>query len=408
MGILSDQLSSTTLLKKSWRSVLARKSKKKRKSKGIDGISLDSFSKNSEKLIDDTANKLSKGKFSMSKLRAVPIKKSGKSKDRLITIPIVEDRIVHKAILSLLAPIFHPSINNGVSYCGVSKSVFGKRNSGGYNTKEAIKKIISLLEKGDFFVVKCDIQSFFDNVSKKKIYEQITRGLGADTSINNLLEQIIYFEVDQVKKLESNSRIDLPKKDYGVAQGNSLSPLFSNIYLREFDKKIKNLFGYRYIRYVDDFVIICQSMEEASKCLKTVEALLREEELELSTNTGKSEIAFLKTTPVVFLGLKFTRQKITTKFDNSEITKLFNRDILNINSHHYSNVRREDMADAINRRISGWVEYYKYYHVTKSFELINRIINSKRRTKRFKGLQRIDLGIIEEIISEQKWARIFS
>jgi len=67
--------------------------------------------------------------------------------------------------------------------------------------------------------------------------------------------------------VELDKRIDKNKHDYfvgindGIPQGNSLSPLLSNIYLAPFDKHMKEK-GYNLVRYADDFVILSSTQEE--------------------------------------------------------------------------------------------------------------------------------------------------
>lgn len=55
----------------------------------------------------------------------------------------------------------------------------------------------------------------------------------------------------------------------GTPQGAVISPLLANLYLHPLDEKMFGL-GYRMVRYADDFVILCESAEQAQKALAEV------------------------------------------------------------------------------------------------------------------------------------------
>ena len=52
----------------------------------------------------------------------------------------------------------------------------------------------------------------------------------------------------------------------GTPQGAVISPLLANLYLDSLDKLMMQA-GYTMVRYADDFVILCQSQEDAQNAL---------------------------------------------------------------------------------------------------------------------------------------------
>jgi RNA-directed DNA polymerase len=62
----------------------------------------------------------------------------------------------------------------------------------------------------------------------------------------------------------------------GVPQGGVASPLWSNIFLTPFDCWMAEE-GLRLTRWADDFVVLCQTREEAQRALALAERFLREE-----------------------------------------------------------------------------------------------------------------------------------
>ena len=57
--------------------------------------------------------------------------------------------------------------------------------------------------------------------------------------------------------------------DKGTPQGGVLSPLLANIYLNRLDHLMAGA-GWIMIRYADDFIILCQSQEQAQQALQEV------------------------------------------------------------------------------------------------------------------------------------------
>jgi len=62
-----------------------------------------------------------------------------------------------------------------------------------------------------------------------------------------------------------------------------LSPLLANVYLHTMDVH-RSERGYRLVRYADDFVVSCQSREEAEAALPEVRAWVEDHGLQLHPN----------------------------------------------------------------------------------------------------------------------------
>jgi len=66
----------------------------------------------------------------------------------------------------------------------------------------------------------------------------------------------------------------------GILQGYSIFPVLANLFLDELDEAMLKE-GYRYIRYADDFVILCRSPDEARQSLNLTNEILEGMLLEL-------------------------------------------------------------------------------------------------------------------------------
>jgi group II intron reverse transcriptase/maturase len=74
----------------------------------------------------------------------------------------------------------------------------------------------------------------------------------------------------------------------GTPQGGVISPLLANIVLNRLDWRL-HAAGYRFVRYADDFVVICQSRSQAQEALILVQQVL-EGELGLALSAEKTKI----------------------------------------------------------------------------------------------------------------------
>jgi len=68
----------------------------------------------------------------------------------------------------------------------------------------------------------------------------------------------------------------------GTPQGGVASPLLANIVLNHLDWQLHKL-GYRFVRYADDFVVLCQSKAQAEEAKNQVTHILNQLGLQLST-----------------------------------------------------------------------------------------------------------------------------
>ena len=100
--------------------------------------------------------------------------------------------------------------------------------------------------------------------------------------------------------------------DKGIPQGSSISPVLANLFLDELDEAMLKK-GYRYIRYADDFVILCRSPEEAKQSLNFTNEMLEEMLLKLDESDIVSFEQGFK-----YLGVIFVRSLIMTSFDKPE------------------------------------------------------------------------------------------
>mgnify|MGYP003344484997 CR=1 FL=1 len=113
----------------------------------------------------------------------------------------------------------------------------------------------SKLLSGHCFVVDADLKGYFDTIPHDQLMERVKEKI-ADGPVLKLIESFLKADI------MSGTERWTPEK--GAPQGAVLSPLLSNIYLNPLDHLIAKS-GFQMVRYADDFVILCKTMEEAQR-----------------------------------------------------------------------------------------------------------------------------------------------
>lgn len=187
-------------------------------------------------------------------------------KQRHIHKASVRDRVLHHALFSVLNPIFEEAFIPTSFSCRI-----------GYGTHRGVLALEKALRKiakngtADCYVLKCDVEKFFDTVDHKILVE-IFRKRIKDSDTLWLLKQVISSYVTERERERDG---ECPKK--GIPIGNLTSQLFANVYMNEFDQFVKHRLKVKhYFRYTDDFVIVSDDRDYLHDLLPLVNRFLRE------------------------------------------------------------------------------------------------------------------------------------
>ena len=231
---LIDKVYDPRTLKAAWKKVASNKG-----AAGVDKISIKRFRSNAQLYLEELERDLRNGVFRPSPVKRVHIPKDRK-KTRPLGIPTVKDRVVQTALKMVLEPIFEKEF---------LKTSYGFRP--GRGCKDALRKVDLLLREGYTWVVDADVKSYFDTIPHNLLMDRIREKV-SDGKTLNLIELFLKQEIMEGMKCWNPIS--------GTPQGAVLSPLLSNVYLHQLDLTLYQN-GCQMIRYADDWVVLCRSIE---------------------------------------------------------------------------------------------------------------------------------------------------
>lgn len=227
---------------------------------GADGLAVVTFSAGAEWRLRRLRRALKEGWYRPGPIRLVSVpKRSGGL--RQLSIPCVVDRIAQTAVGLVLMPRLDP-LFDGAS--------FGYRP--GRSAAMALQAVTAHADAGFGWVVDGDIETFFDVVPHDPMMERLASFI-SDRRLLDLIEMWLAAWAPAGR---------------GLAQGAPLSPLLSNLYLDAVDRWASDLGRARFVRYADDFVLLCSDRRSAERTCRNIARELKRHGLRL--NTGKTRI----------------------------------------------------------------------------------------------------------------------
>jgi len=358
---LIDKVYRLSTLQAAWEQVKANKG-----AAGIDRQSIEGFAANELVYLSELARDLEQGKYRPQAVRRVEIPKAG-GKTRPLGIPTVKDRIVQTAVKRVIEPIFEKE------FLPMS---YGFRP--GKGCKDALRAVDGYLKEGYTHVVDADLKGYFDSIPHKLLEQRIEEHI----SDGRLLELLAgWLRQDIVKGLESWT------PTAGTPQGAVISPLLANIYLHPLDEKMSKL-GYLMVRYADDFVILCQSAEQAHAALGEVKAWVEENGLSLhpdKTHIGDCRIVGQG---FEFLGYRFEAGK---RWVRKKSLQGFKAKIREKTRRTRGDSLSKIIAD-ITPTIRGWYGYFKHAY-RSTFPRLDGFIRRRLRAILRKQEKRPGMGL---------------
>lgn len=178
----------------------------------------------------------------------------------------MKDRIVHWMLYQYLLPIWLPRFIH---------DTYG--NLPGRGTHADVCRLAKFARsERATWVLQLDISKYFYSVNHALLKERALRYIG-DHELRMLMTSLIdSFRTDgSYDHLFAESTLYRQTAAKGMPIGNLTSQLFANIFLNDFDHWVKEtLHVKRYVRYVDDMVILGESREELQTICSQITAKL--------------------------------------------------------------------------------------------------------------------------------------
>jgi RNA-directed DNA polymerase len=348
-------------------------------SAGVDGVTFQDYQKELGRNLQNLVERVKSGQYRAQPLRRVYIPKED-GKERPISIPALEDKILQAATVRLLNAIFEVDFLN----CS-----YGSR--AGRDAHQALDEIDRILFREPItYVLELDIKSYFDSIVRKHLVEMIGRRV-SDGSILRLIGKWINVGVIEEGRL-------LETED-GIGQGQVVSPFLANAYLhyvldKWFEDEVKpRLKGKAFlVRYVDDAVICFQNAEDAQKVLEVLDKRFSNYGLTLHPEKTRlvkfgraalREAKRMRKAPDTFdfLGLTHIPERSRRGFYRPGVKtmkKRLKRGLKEIGrwckQNRHEPVRKQQ--DALNAKLRG---HYQYYGRSSNFRSLWGFYNTVKR-----------------------------
>lgn len=352
---------------------------------GVDGQSIEAFEKDLSNNLYKLWNRMSSGSYFPAAVKRVEIPKADGQK-RPLGIPTVTDRIAQTVVLRRL--------EQQIDSCFHSDSY-------GYRTgKSAIEAVGKARERCWRFgwVLDLDIKAFFDNID----HGLLMRAIGKHTGEKWVLLYVQRWLKCAIEQPDGTC-LDPGR---GTPQGGVISPLLANLFLHYvFDLWMqRNCPSIPFERFADDVICHCQSEKQAKWLLFKLGK--RFESCGLELHPEKTKVICcqgVNSGSFDFLGYTFRPRRAINRSGkhfvsflpavSNKALKKMRQSIRQKGLHRRTDLSLEDLANLLNPKLRGWINYFKHYYRSQ----LNRLVQyvdwilirwSKRKYKRLRGRTR--------------------
>jgi len=345
------------LMEQAFRSV-----RRNRGAAGIDKVSIKMFQANLAENLLALMRDLKQGTFQPKPARRAYIDKGG-GKRRPLGIPAVRDRIAQEVLRRLLSPLFEPLFHE---------------DSYGFRPKrschQAVQRVKDLQRRGYRQVLDADITGFFDNIPHDVIMRGLTNVV-ADGNVLRLVERFLTAGVMEDGVFYATT--------VGTPQGGVLSPLLANIALNFLDWHLAR-HGFRFVRYADDFVVLCRTARRAKEARQIVECKLLE--LGLTLSPEKTRVTSFRE-GFLFLGFEIHGQGVRMRAKSVEKFQTRVREL----TERHCNLDAERIV-RLNAVVRGVARYFatSFSTVDMQFRRLDRWLRMRLRCMKYKRKSRHD------------------
>lgn len=232
-------------------------------------------------------------------------------KPRRISAAPFRDRVVHHALCTVIEPVFERGFIHD-SYA----------NRSGKGTHAAVARYEQYRDRHNY-VLRCDIYRYFPAIDHAILKRDLRRRIACSETLW-LLSTVIDGSNPQEPVYRHYPGDDLLtplERKRGLPIGNLTSQFFANVYLDPMDHFIKEVLRAPYLRYVDDFALFADNIQQLSEWRTRITGFLARRRLSL--HPAKTRIVPVGE-PVEFLGFVLMSGG-RRKLPESNVTRFRNR-----------------------------------------------------------------------------------
>jgi hypothetical protein len=207
-------------------------------------------------------------------------------KSREIHAPDFADRVVHHWLVPYLEQIYEPRF--------IHDSFSNRAGKGTHAAVDRLQHFVRQVHSGQGggWYLQLDVRNFFNSLHRPTLWRSLKPVLVRAGLPNHMLRAVhallrrspleagvrYHGAAEERASVPAHKRLENAGPGCGLPIGNLSSQFFANVYLDALDQFVKHtLKAPRYLRYVDDFVLVHQDREQLERWRGQIEAFLRDQ-----------------------------------------------------------------------------------------------------------------------------------
>lgn len=207
-------------------------------------------------------------------------------KHRQIHAPPFADRVVHHLVIPQLEAIYEPTF--------IYDSYSNRRTKGTHAAVRRLRQLVRQVHSGQGggWYLQLDIANYFNSIHRPTLYALLKARMeraGIAEPVRRVIHALLNWPLARTgvnwaateserAGVPPHKRLENAAPGCGIAIGNLSSQFFANVYLDRLDQFIKHdLKATRYLRYVDDFVLLHQDRQQLQAWKVRIQDFLRAE-----------------------------------------------------------------------------------------------------------------------------------